>query len=78
MHRFQPFLRLLFSAAHLTVILVFITEGLHAAEASQTVGYTGVLLHIHRQVKEVLVLATHLYKVKENNKAQNDKILLKV
>jgi len=61
-----PFLRLLFAAADLAVVLVFGTQRLRAAEAPQAVGDWGVLFHVDRQIQEVFILTAHLgYTVRE-------------
>lgn len=71
-----PFLSLLFGAAHLTVILVLITERLHGAEATQTVRDAGVLFHVHRQVQEILVFTAHLQHKGGNLQGRADTMIL--
>ena len=56
----SPLLSLLLAAADLAVVLVLTTEGLRATEAAQTVADGRVLLNVHRQVEEVLILTAHL------------------
>lgn len=68
---YRPFLRLLLAAAHLAVILVLRAQRLRVAEAAQAVSDRRVLLHVDREVKEVLVLAAHLKKKLSKRSTRN-------
>lgn len=52
-------LSLLIAATVVALELIITAQRLGVAEASQTVRNRGVLVHVHLQVEEVLILAAH-------------------
>lgn len=55
----HPLLRLLITAAIVALELVVRAQGLRVAEAPQAVRNRGVLVNVHLEIEEILVLAAH-------------------